>query len=127
MTFYAELAREFSFESAHYLPNVPEGHKCGRMHGHSYTIEVQVRGAVDEQTGFVQDFGDLSTAFTPIGKQLDHRLLNEVEGLENPTSEHLARWMWEQLSSELPLLHAIVVSETPRSRCIYRGQTNGAE
>lgn len=127
MTFYAELAREFSFESAHFLPNVPDGHKCGRMHGHSYTVEVQVHGAVDEHTGFVQDFGDLSAAFAPIVKQLDHRLLNEIDGLENPTSEHLARWMWERLSSELPLLGAIVVSETPRSRCTYRGQSTGDE
>ncbi|KAF2418118.1 6-carboxytetrahydropterin synthase QueD [Microbacterium sp. B35-30] len=127
MTFYAELAREFSFESAHYLPNVPEGHKCGRMHGHSYTVGIHVRGAVDEHTGFVQDFGDLSAAFAPIGKQLDHCLLNEIDGLENPTSEHLARWLWERLSGELPLLHAIVVSETPRSRCTYRGQANGGE
>ena len=127
MTFYAELAREFSFESAHYLPNVPDEHKCGRMHGHSYTVEVQVRGAVDHESGFVQDFGDLSPAFAPISEQLDHRLLNDIEGLQNPTSEHLARWMWDQLSVELPLLHAIVVSETPRSRCTYRGEANGAQ
>lgn len=127
MTFYAELSREFSFESAHYLPNVPEGHKCGRMHGHSYTVEVQVRGPVDQSTGFVQDFGDLSAAFAPIEKQLDHRLLNDIHGLENPTSEHLARWVWEQLSDELPLLHAIVVSETPRSRCTFRRPSNGGE
>lgn len=123
MTFFAELAREFSFESAHFLPNVPNGHKCGRMHGHSYTVEVQVRGVVDEISGFVQDFGDISTAFAPIEKQLDHRLLNEVDGLENPTSEHLARWMWDRLVGDLPLLHAIVVSETPRSRCTYRGDS----
>ena len=127
MTFYAELARKFSFESAHFLPNVPEGHKCGRMHGHSYAVEIHVCGAVDERTGFVQDFGDLSAAFAPIAKQLDHRLLNEIDGLENPTSEHLARWLWERLSGELPLLDAIVVSETPHSRCTYRGQANGGE
>lgn len=125
MTFYAELVREFSFESAHYLPNVPDGHKCGRMHGHSYTVEVQVRGVVDEHTGFVQDFGDISAAFAPIEKQLDHRLLNDVDGLENPTSEHLARWTWDRLKGNLPLLHAIVVSETPRSRCTYRGDSEG--
>lgn len=127
MTFFAELAREFTFESAHYLPNVPNGHKCGRMHGHSYTVEVHVRGPVDEHSGFVQDFGDISGAFAPIEKQLDHRLLNEIDGLENPTSEHLARWMWARLSNELPLLHAIVVSETPRSRCTYRGEQNGGD
>lgn len=127
MTFYAELSREFSFESAHYLPNVPDGHKCGRMHGHSYTVEVHVRGAVDVESGFVQDFGDLSTAFAPISEQLDHRLLNDIGGLENPTSEHLARWMWDKLSVALPLLQAIVVSETPRSRCTYTGESNGAQ
>lgn len=125
MTIYAELARDFSFESAHFLPNVPEGHKCGRMHGHSYTVEVHVRGPVGDQSGFVQDFGDLSAAFAPIGELLDHRLLNDIEGLSNPTSEHLAHWMWNQLIDELPLLHAIVVSETPRSRCTYRGASDG--
>ena len=125
MTFVAELAREFSFESAHFLPNVPDGHKCGRMHGHSYTVEVQVRGAVDGHTGFVQDFGDISAVFAPIDKQLDLRLLNEIPGLENPSSEHLARWIWDRLKDDLPLLHAIVVSETPRSRCTYRGESEG--
>lgn len=123
MTFYAELARDFSFESAHFLPQVPEGHKCGRMHGHSYTVEVHVRGAVGHEMGWTQDFGDLSAAFAPISAQLDHRVLNDIEGLANPTSEHLARWIWDRLSRELPLLHAVVVSETPRSRCTYRGDS----
>ncbi|TFV95408.1 6-carboxytetrahydropterin synthase QueD [Orlajensenia leifsoniae] len=127
MTFYAELARTFSFESAHYLPNVPDGHKCGRMHGHSYTVEVQVAGNVGDKSGFVQDFGDLSVAFAPVQEQLDHHLLNEIEGLENPTSEHLARWIWLRLVDELPLLSAIVVSETLRSTCTYRGEPNGAK
>lgn len=126
MTFYAELAREFSFESAHFLPNVPDGHKCGRIHGHSYTVEVHVRGPVDAKTGWVQDFADLSAAFNPISMQLDHRLLNDIEGLDNPTSENLARWMWDRLRPDLPLLDAIVVSETPRSRCTYRGPAGEA-
>lgn len=115
-----EIFREFTFEAAHRLPNVPEGHKCARLHGHSYRVEVHVSGDVDTRTGWVMDFGDLKKAFVPIDAELDHHYLNDVPGLENPTSENLARWIWDRLIDELPL-SKIVVRETCTSGCVYRG------
>lgn len=123
MTFSAEIYREFTFESAHRLPNVPEGHKCARLHGHSYRVQIHVEGTVSSDTGWVQDFGDIKAAFKPVEEQLDHRYLNEVEGLENPTSEVLARWIWYRLLGNLPNLTAVQVRETCTSGCIYRGNT----
>lgn len=122
MTFTAEIYREFTFEAAHKLPNVPEGHKCGRLHGHSYRVEVHVAGAVGEETGWVQDFGDIKAAFKPLEEQLDHNYLNEIEGLQNPTSEVLARWIWCRLAEALPSMTAVQVRETCTSGCIYRGE-----
>ncbi|HCF99078.1 MAG TPA: 6-carboxytetrahydropterin synthase QueD [Chloroflexi bacterium] len=117
----AEIFREFTFEAAHRLPNVPNGHKCARLHGHSYRVIVHVSGPVGEQTGWVMDFGDLKAAFCPLEQQLDHYYLNDVPGLENPTSENLARWIWERLTPRLPELSAVTVRETCTSGCIYRG------
>ena len=116
-----EIFCEFSFEAAHYLPRVPEGHKCARVHGHSYLVEIHVEGPVDEQAGWVVDFGDIKVAVAPLHAQLDHYLLNEVPGLENPTSENLARWIWSGLSGTLPL-SLVMVRETRTSGCIYRGE-----
>lgn len=126
MTFSAEIYREFTFEAAHRLPNVPNGHKCSRLHGHSYRVEVHVTGVVGEDTGWVQDFGDIKAAFKPLEDQLDHNYLNEVSGLENPTSEILAKWIWTRLVSALPNLSAIQVRETCTSGCIYRGEASHA-
>lgn len=121
MTHTAEIYREFTFEAAHRLPNVPENHKCGRLHGHSYRVEVHISGLVGEQTGWVRDFGDIKAAFKPLEDKLDHFYLNEVEGLENPTSEVLAKWIWDRLVTSLPDLCAVQVRETCTSGCIYRG------
>jgi 6-pyruvoyltetrahydropterin/6-carboxytetrahydropterin synthase len=112
--------REFTFEAAHRLPHVPEGHKCARLHGHSYRLEVHVQGEVDPTTGWVVDFADISAAAMPVIHQLDHYYLNEVPGLENPTSENIARWVWERLAEKLPL-STILVRETCTSGCVYRG------
>ena len=114
--------KEFSFESAHRLPNVPPGHKCARLHGHSFHVKVTVEGAVGPESGWVMDFADIKRAFSPIHDQLDHRYLNEVPGLENPTSEVLARWIWQALVPALPGLAEIQVRETCTSGCIYRGE-----
>jgi len=103
------------------LPNVPEDHKCRRLHGHSFHIEIHVSGKVGKDTGWVLDFGDISQAFQPIYDALDHRYLNEIEGLENPTSENLARWIWRELKPLLSGLESIVVKETCTSGCIYSG------
>ncbi|MSU32776.1 MAG: 6-carboxytetrahydropterin synthase QueD [Pedosphaera sp.] len=116
-----ELRKSFQIESAHHLPNVPAGHKCGRLHGHSWVIEIVVEGPVGEGTGWVMDFADLKAAFRPLYDQLDHCYLNEIEGLENPTSERLALWIWARLKPLLPLLVEVVIAETCTSRCIYRG------
>lgn len=116
-----DLFKIFTLEAAHRLPHVPEGHKCARLHGHSFRIEVVVRGSVDPRTGWVMDFADIKAAFQPIHEQLDHRYLNEIEGLENPTSEELARWIWRRLAPRLPGLAEVVVHETCTSGCRYRG------
>lgn len=117
-----ELVKEFRFEAAHHLPNVPEGHKCRRMHGHSFRGEVAVRGEVDPSTGWLIDFADLHKLVRPIVDRLDHYVLNEIEGLENPTSELLAAWIWNQLKPKLPILERITIEETCTSRCHYFGE-----
>lgn len=117
----AEIFKEFSFEAAHRLPNVPEGHKCARLHGHSYRVEIRVEGEVGAESGWVVDFADLSAAFKPLHAQLDHYYLNEIPGLENPTSEVLAKWIWDRLEANLPGLKEVVVRETCTSGCSYRG------
>ncbi len=116
-----DVFRVFQIEAAHWLPNVPEGHKCARMHGHSFRIEVHVSGAVGDRSGWVMDFADLKRAFQPLFDRLDHRCLNDIEGLENPTSENLARWVWARLVDELPGLSRVVVQETCNAGCVYRG------
>jgi len=120
-----EIYKAFAIEAAHWLPNVPAGHKCGRLHGHSFHIEVHVRGPLDKHLGWVVDFADIKAAFSRIEDRIDHRCLNEVEGLENPTSEHLARWIWRELLPALPALSKVVVRETCTSGCIYPGEMDG--
>lgn len=116
-----EIFKEVRFESAHRLPNVPADHKCARLHGHSFTAEIHVRGEIGESSGWVIDFSDVDIAFRPLHEQLDHNYLNDIEGLENPTSENLARWIWQRLQPKLPGLCKVVVRETCTSGCIYRG------
>jgi 6-pyruvoyltetrahydropterin/6-carboxytetrahydropterin synthase len=116
------LSKTFRFEAAHDLPTFPPGHKCRRLHGHSFRFDVVVEGRVDPKLGYLIDYGDIKQAAGPIVKRLDHYYLNEIEGLENPTSENLARWLWDQLKPSLPLLSAIVVYETCTSVCEYRGE-----
>lgn len=117
-----EIFKEFTFEAAHRLPNVPEGHKCARLHGHSFRVEIHVRGPVHPELGWVIDFADIKDAFKPFYDRLDHYYLNEVEGLENPTSENLARWIWERVQPSLPGLSRVVVRETCTSGCVYEGE-----
>ena len=115
------IFRVFTIEAAHRLPNVPAGHKCARLHGHSFGIELHVSGDVDARSGWVMDFADLKSAFEPIFAKLDHTYLNEITGLENPTSENLARWIWNEMKPRLPLLSKIIVHETCTSGCSYDG------
>lgn len=116
-----EIFKEFSFEAAHRLPNVPEGHKCARLHGHTFYVRLSVSGEVGETSGWVMDFGDIKAAFKPIYEQLDHYYLNDIDGLDNPTSENLARWIWQKLKPALPALSHIEIRETCTSGCVYRG------
>jgi 6-pyruvoyltetrahydropterin/6-carboxytetrahydropterin synthase len=116
-----ELRKTFQFEAAHLLPRLPESHKCRRLHGHSFKVEIVVSGDCDPALGWVMDYADISAAFRPIRDQLDHRYLNEIAGLENPTSENIALWIWEKLKPHLPLLSEIVVAETCTAKCVYRG------
>ena len=115
------LAREFTFEAAHCLPGVPEGHKCARVHGHSFRVELLCEGEIDPDAGWLIDFADIKRAFAPVLEQLDHRYLNDIEGLENPTVENIARWIWNRAKPVLPLLAQVNVAETLTSRCEYRG------
>ena len=96
-----EIFKEFGFEAAHRLPHVPEGHKCARLHGHSFRVRIHVSGEIDQTAGWICDFAELKGAFAPVLKELDHTFLNEVPGLENPTSEEVARWIWERLSAPI--------------------------
>lgn len=116
-----QIFKRFQIEAAHYLPNLPADHKCRRMHGHSFMVEVHVGGEPDPELGWVMDFADIKTAFQPLFEQLDHRLLNDIDGLENPTSENLARWIWSRLENRLPGLSRVVVQETCNAGCSYTG------
>ena len=116
-----EIWKDFTFEAAHRLPNVPEGHKCARLHGHSFKATIYVDGPVDDSLGWVVDFADIKAAFKPLEKQLDHNYLNDIEGLENPTSENLAIWIWDRMKPSLPGLSKVIVRETCTCGCIYTG------
>jgi|SRR5690348_14159329 len=111
----------FQIEAAHRLPNAPPGHKCARLHGHSFRIEIRLRGEPDPVTGWLMDFADLARTFAPVFEALDHRYLNEVPGLENPTSERLAEWIWQRLRPQLPVLDEVLVAETCTAGARYRG------
>lgn len=116
-----ELFKEFQFEAAHRLPNVPADHKCARLHGHSFRVSVHVTGPIGETSGWVMDFADIKAAWRPLHEALDHRYLNEIEGLENPTSEVLAMWIWRRLESSLAGLSKVEVRETCSAGCAYTG------
>jgi 6-pyruvoyltetrahydropterin/6-carboxytetrahydropterin synthase len=115
------LSKTFHFEAAHDLPTFPPGHKCRRLHGHSFRFDVVVEGEVDPANGYLIDYGDISKMVEPLVKRLDHYYLNEIEGLSNPTSENLAKWLWDGLKPTLPLLSLVIVHETCSSSCEYRG------
>ena len=117
----ARLTKTFNFEVAQTLPNVPEGHKCRQMHGHSFSVEISVEGEVDQEVGWVYDHADISAAMRPLIERLDHSYLNETEGLENPTIENMAAWFWRGIEDQCPGLCEIVIHETPTAKCVFRG------
>ena len=118
---HVRLVKTFGFEAAHHLPDFPEGHKCRRMHGHSFRVDVIVEGQVPAGRHHLIDYGQIKQAIAPVRERLDHRLLNDIEGLEHPTSEVIARWIWDELRPSLPILSQIHVYETCTTRCEYRG------
>jgi 6-pyruvoyltetrahydropterin/6-carboxytetrahydropterin synthase len=117
-----EIFKEFTFEAAHRLPHVPPGHKCARLHGHSFNVSVHIAGPVGDESGWVRDFADITCAMRPVLDELDHYYLNDVGGLDNPTSEVLARWIWNRIHPTLPELSHVIVRETCTSGCVYRGE-----
>ena len=117
------LTKSFHFEAAHWLPTFPDGHKCRRMHGHSFHVDVVVSGEVDPAKGYLIDYGQMKAAIEPVRGRLDHYLLNEIEGLQNPTAENIARWVFDRLHPSLPLLESVRVHETCTTACEYRGPT----
>ena len=117
-----ENFKEFFFEAAHRLPHVPPDHKCARLHGHSWRGALYLRGTVDPHTGWIMDFAEVKRLFEPLYQRLDHHYLNEVSGLENPTSESVARWIWLHLKPSMPALSKVIVHETCTSGAIYQGE-----
>lgn len=117
------LTKIISFEAAHRLPHLPEGHKCRELHGHAFRVDLSIRGEVDSQTGLLMDYADIATVAEPIRRQLDHKYLNDIAGLENPTSENLAVWIWDRLKPNLAELSAVTVRESNTAACTYSGQT----
>lgn len=116
------LSKDFIVEAAQSLPKVPAGHKCSRLHGHTFTIEICVEGEVNPETGWLYDHAEISRAMKPIVEQLDHAYLNDIPGLENPTIELMCAWIWNKLTPALPELSEITIHETPAARCSYRGK-----
>ncbi len=116
-----EIFKEFTFDSAHWLPFVPDDHKCRRMHGHTYIVRLYLQGELHPTLGWVTDFADIKAAWKPLEQQLDHRLLNDIPGLENPTAENLALWIWNRLKPQLPLLSKVMVCENQTSGVEYTG------
>ncbi|MCL2822397.1 MAG: 6-carboxytetrahydropterin synthase QueD [Polyangiaceae bacterium] len=116
------LVKEYKFEAAHRLTQVGEEHPCGRMHGHSYRVEITLEGNVDPEAGWLIDFGELDKAWTSVKCRLDHAVLNDLPNLHNPTCENLTRWIWHELIGLLPMLRRVAVWETADARCEYEGQ-----
>jgi len=116
-----EIFKEFTFDSAHWLPHVPDDHKCRRMHGHTYIVRLYLSGELHPVLGWVTDFADIKDAWKPLEQQLDHRVLNDVAGLENPTAENLAVWIWQKIKPALPLLSKVLVCENQTSGVEYCG------
>ncbi|MCS7064000.1 MAG: 6-carboxytetrahydropterin synthase QueD [Methylacidiphilales bacterium] len=116
------ITKDFHFEAAQSLASFPEGHKCRHIHGHSFKVSISIKGPVNPQTGLLRDHAEISQAMRPILKKIDHAYLNDIPGLENPTIENIAAWLWHQLKPHLPELYEITLHETPHARCTFRGE-----
>lgn len=116
-----KIFKDFTFDSAHFLPNVPDGHKCKNMHGHTYRLTVFFEGELVDDLGWVVDFAEVKNVINPIIKEIDHKVMNDIKGLENPTCERIAIWFWDKIKPEMPQLCQIKLNETPTSGVIYEG------
>lgn len=116
-----ELKQHFQIESARFLPKLPKTHPCSQVHGHSFKIVLTLLGDLNPEIGWVMDYHEITKIMTPLLAQLDHKLLNEVPGLENPTSELLAKWLFEKVGAQIPLLKQVSIMETPSTECSYPG------
>jgi len=117
-----EIYKVFTFDAAHNLPNLPQSHKCRRLHGHTFKVSIYVKDKIDAKMGWVIDYNDIVGLVNPIIDQLDHRYLNDIEGLENPTSENIGKWLWLKIFPTLPILTKIIVQESPNSGACYQGE-----
>ena len=116
-----QIFKKFTFDSAHALPNVPDGHKCKNVHGHTYHLTLFLESEIDSEMGWVMDFADVKEIMNPVMTQIDHKFLNDIEGLENPTCEIFVKWIWDRLIGSMPQLVKIELYETPTSGAIYEG------
>ena len=114
-----ELKQQFRIESARFLPNLPKSHPCSKIHGHSFKIILKLVGPLDPKIGWVLDYQKISETMAPLLLRLDHQILNEVEGLENPTSELLAKWIYDQTLRIIPILKTVTIMETESTECTY--------
>lgn len=117
-----KIFKKFTFDSAHFLPNVPEGHKCKEIHGHTYKLTVFLEGELEKDLNWVSDFAEVKRVIKPVIDRIDHKLLNNIEGLENPTCEQIAIWLWDKIKGDMPLMSRIELHETPTSGAIYEGK-----
>ena len=117
-----EIFLTFHFDAAHRLPQLPEDHKCRRLHGHTFRVEIHVSDTLDPDKQWVIDFAEIKQICSPVIEQLDHTYLNDIQGLENPTSEMIAQWIWEKIQPKLPILTKVIVQESPESGALYKGE-----
>lgn len=114
--------KQFTFDSAHFLPNVDDNHKCRSVHGHTYILTIYIEREPDKNLGWVMDFAEIKSAVLPVLKIIDHKMLNDIPGLENPTCELIAKWLWEKIKSLIPSMNKIELRENPASGVIYEGE-----
>ncbi|MFM9829325.1 MAG: 6-pyruvoyl trahydropterin synthase family protein [Sphingomonas sp.] len=117
-----QIYKDFHFEAAHFLPSAPPGHPNSRVHGHSVRVRVTLEGEPDPKTGLIVHFGDVAEAIASAQDELDHRMLNEVPGLEQPTLERISMWLWNRLDNRVPGLAEILIArDSCHEGCVYRG------
>ena len=116
-----DLFFRFDFAAARYLPNLSASHRCHRLHGHTFHVELTIRGEVGRDTGWIVDFDDVDRIIGELKDDLDHRQLNDIPGLENPTTERVAEWLWARIVARFAGLYRVTVQEHPSRGVSYYG------